>query len=587
LFDGANDEARKRAVLEQTIPPPSQHNANVPAELDAICKKALARDPADRYQSAKVMAAEIAAVLDEAGYPESHERIATFLETFGKPVQNQGASLAAKLAATPAGAAPPTNAAQSMTALGIASIHRAGSGTMPGIPGRDTLVDRPPAISPAASIDPKKTAVLGSLSGTPLPQQVSPQQFLPQQPAAPVVAAPSIASAETVATPALVPTPAPTAVEDKLSRSGRVAGLPSLPPGASLAAVVDDGPVKLPTTTSADKAPEPVAQKVVEQAPDEAADPAAPVSLPRAGTGGDVLAGWGWGTDKHTAITEDSEYEEDDQRASRKRLVMAIGGALGAILLIAVIAMAVGGSDDKPAPKQPVETSAGATPPAPAPAATAPAPAPVEPAPAAVPAEPAPSAPSPDPGSAAVPAAAAAVEPAPEPKREATPEPVKPAPVTPEAVKPAAVKPAAVVAEPAKPEPAKAEPAKAAKVVPKKLDAKPVPAAKKKPDGKLAKVGAPVDPYATADKPKVDPAAAYKTGFQQFVRGDTAGALSTFKGSLTSNPTYPATWRGLGLVYEKLGQKAQAKSAFRRYLQLSPQAPDAEQIRSRMERLGS
>ena len=46
------------------------------------------------------------------------------------------------------------------------------------------------------------------------------------------------------------------------------------------------------------------------------------------------------------------------------------------------------------------------------------------------------------------------------------------------------------------------------------------------------------------------------------------------------------TWRGLGLVYEKMGAKGQARSAFKRYLQLSPNASDADQIRERMDKLG-
>ena len=41
----------------------------------------------------------------------------------------------------------------------------------------------------------------------------------------------------------------------------------------------------------------------------------------------------------------------------------------------------------------------------------------------------------------------------------------------------------------------------------------------------------------------------------------------------------------VGLVYEKLGNKAQAKAAFKRYLALSPSAGDADQIRDRMEHL--
>ena len=67
------------------ITPPSELNANIPTELGAICMKALARSPADRYQSAKVMAAEIEAVLDDAGYADTDERIAEYMAGLGKP----------------------------------------------------------------------------------------------------------------------------------------------------------------------------------------------------------------------------------------------------------------------------------------------------------------------------------------------------------------------------------------------------------------------------------------------------------------------------------------------------------------------
>jgi serine/threonine-protein kinase len=144
-----------------------------------------------------------------------------------------------------------------------------------------------------------------------------------------------------------------------------------------------------------------------------------------------------------------------------------------------------------------------------------------------------------------------------------------------------------------RPAPLKAEP-------PKKLEAKKPPEPKKPADKpvkrpapeKLVKAttkAQPLDPYATpapAEKPSTDPAAAYKTGLQQYARGDTSGALSTLRTSLSSNPTYAPTWRGLGLVYEKQGNKGQARSAFKRYLQLAPDASDADQIRERLERLG-
>ena len=89
------------------------------------------------------------------------------------------------------------------------------------------------------------------------------------------------------------------------------------------------------------------------------------------------------------------------------------------------------------------------------------------------------------------------------------------------------------------------------------------------------------------DSTKVDGETAYRIGLQQFARGDTSGALASLRTSLASNPNYPPTWRGLGLVFEKLGERDQARAAFKRYLQLAPGAPDGEQIRGRLERLGS
>lgn len=98
----------------------------------------------------------------------------------------------------------------------------------------------------------------------------------------------------------------------------------------------------------------------------------------------------------------------------------------------------------------------------------------------------------------------------------------------------------------------------------------------------------PIDPYAPiGPAPGTDPAAAYRTGLQQYARGDTTGALATFRASAASSPGFAPTWRGLGLVYEKVGSKSQARQAFRRYLQLAPNASDAEQIRERLEHLGS
>jgi tetratricopeptide (TPR) repeat protein len=153
--------------------------------------------------------------------------------------------------------------------------------------------------------------------------------------------------------------------------------------------------------------------------------------------------------------------------------------------------------------------------------------------------------------------------------------------VTPQ-VRPEPAKPAAI----AKPAPAK--PA-AVRPEPKKLEAKkpePKPVAKRPQVARVAGKPQPVDPYGIPnERTRPDPAAAYRTGLQQYAHGDTTGALATFRASLASNPGFAPTWRGLGLVYEKQGNKGQARVAYRRYLQLAPTADDATQIRERMERL--
>src|SRR5688500_1827270 len=71
-FEGEIDGEIRASVLEGEYRSATELNANVPAELDAICRKALARSPADRYPSCKVMAAEISTVLDDAGYPDDN-----------------------------------------------------------------------------------------------------------------------------------------------------------------------------------------------------------------------------------------------------------------------------------------------------------------------------------------------------------------------------------------------------------------------------------------------------------------------------------------------------------------------------------
>jgi serine/threonine-protein kinase len=85
--------------------------------------------------------------------------------------------------------------------------------------------------------------------------------------------------------------------------------------------------------------------------------------------------------------------------------------------------------------------------------------------------------------------------------------------------------------------------------------------------------------------PPVDLGALVKDGVNAMVRGDTKAALASFQHAKAANPGYAPAWRGLGVVYEKMGDTKQAKTAFQRYLQLAPNADDAAQIRARMDKL--
>ncbi|WP_291297908.1 M48 family metallopeptidase [Elioraea sp.] len=62
--------------------------------------------------------------------------------------------------------------------------------------------------------------------------------------------------------------------------------------------------------------------------------------------------------------------------------------------------------------------------------------------------------------------------------------------------------------------------------------------------------------------------------------GDDERALAAFRIAAAA-PRPPATaWRGIGLVEQRRGQRAEAAAAFRRYLATTPEPPDAAMIRS-------
>ena len=83
LFRGANDADTMKQILEHVVQPPSKVASDIPVEYDAIVMRALDRDPAKRYSTAKDFANEIEELLRVRGYGAKNDRIGKYMqETF-------------------------------------------------------------------------------------------------------------------------------------------------------------------------------------------------------------------------------------------------------------------------------------------------------------------------------------------------------------------------------------------------------------------------------------------------------------------------------------------------------------------------
>lgn len=80
LFFGESDLATVRLVQTAKIPDIKKFNPEVTAELETVLAKALARDPSDRYQSARDLATDLTKILFALGEPVSGFDIATLVE---------------------------------------------------------------------------------------------------------------------------------------------------------------------------------------------------------------------------------------------------------------------------------------------------------------------------------------------------------------------------------------------------------------------------------------------------------------------------------------------------------------------------
>ncbi len=85
LFRRDNDPDTLMAVLDAPIPPPSELNPRVSAELDRVTLKALSRDPDQRYPTARDLGRDLARVMAAEAEPVSRADLAEWMErVFGR-----------------------------------------------------------------------------------------------------------------------------------------------------------------------------------------------------------------------------------------------------------------------------------------------------------------------------------------------------------------------------------------------------------------------------------------------------------------------------------------------------------------------
>jgi eukaryotic-like serine/threonine-protein kinase len=103
LFRGDTEFALMEKVRKAEVPAPSNFNRRVTPELDAISKKALARDVADRYQSAAHLATDLDALIGSYRFDPKELRQFVrqlFRKEYAKEVDDTALALDASLAPT-------------------------------------------------------------------------------------------------------------------------------------------------------------------------------------------------------------------------------------------------------------------------------------------------------------------------------------------------------------------------------------------------------------------------------------------------------------------------------------------------------
>jgi serine/threonine-protein kinase len=103
LFHGSDDAGTVRAVAQCQVPLPSSVNRKVPAEVDRVVMRALARDPAARTPTAKALAEDLAGAVRSVDRDVSHRDVSLLVNLYlatepkpEKPASGLGAALFAQ-----------------------------------------------------------------------------------------------------------------------------------------------------------------------------------------------------------------------------------------------------------------------------------------------------------------------------------------------------------------------------------------------------------------------------------------------------------------------------------------------------------
>jgi regulator of sirC expression with transglutaminase-like and TPR domain len=72
---------------------------------------------------------------------------------------------------------------------------------------------------------------------------------------------------------------------------------------------------------------------------------------------------------------------------------------------------------------------------------------------------------------------------------------------------------------------------------------------------------------------------------EALLRGEVGRAVEFARAATNLDPSYALGWRTLGLALERSGKAAAAVAAYEEYLRRTPQGPQSEMVRQRMQAL--